>query len=279
MTKLPVLQTVRETWAFIWQERRDLFYLAAPFVVVLSIINALMAWLTPQAVGLTDQTEEVSSAVLLTIPIQIVVGLLVTTLFSVTWHRRYLVPQESITVAATLNWSQRHWHFLRAMLVLIGIYIALSIALAVVMSVVMLPLILLSGAAAETAQLPLFLAIGLPVLIYCLVRLSLLFPAAAVDEHLSVKACWHRTRGNGWRIFFAYFLASLPLFLLVTAISLVIGAVLPTPAPSLTVLFLSGLIQQMLFYVSFAVGISVLSRVYRTLTDSGGASAVSTIPS
>ena len=37
--------------------------------------------------------------------------------------------------------------------------------------------------------------------IYVLARLSLAFPAAAIDKHSSLRWSWVRTRGNGWRIF------------------------------------------------------------------------------
>lgn len=37
--------------------------------------------------------------------------------------------------------------------------------------------------------------------LYVLARLSLAFPAAAIDRHPGLRWSWTRTRGNGWRIF------------------------------------------------------------------------------
>ncbi|MHA1566199.1 MAG: hypothetical protein ACTSX7_12870 [Alphaproteobacteria bacterium] len=261
MPKLPVVQTVTEVWKYIWQERRDLFFLAAPFVVILSIANTILIGAIPES-PVAGEAAVVSPAFRLALPLQIILGLIVTTLFSVTWHRRYLLPEVSLTVAATLNWTQRHWRFLRAMLVFFGIYMALIMAFSVIFSV----LVLLLRSSGDPTQAPVLLAAAFPILIYCLARLSLLFPAAAVDERLSVKACWQRTQGNGWRIFFIYLLASLPLILLVMAVSAVLAFLLPAPDAPITVIFLSGLIQQMLFYFSFAVGVTVLSHVYAILT-------------
>ncbi len=139
---------------------------------------------------------------------------------------------------------------------------ALFTAFAIILSVITL----LFQAPGAARGAPVLLVAAFPILMYCLTRLSLLFPAAAVDERLSVKSCWQRTKGNGWRIFSIYLLASLPLFLLVTAVSAVMALMLPAPDASMTVLFLSGLVQQMLVYFSLAVGISVLSHVYATLT-------------
>lgn len=277
MTKLPVFQTVRDVWRFIWQERRDLFFLAAPFVVVLSLVNAITSGLTIEPTEVTD-TAATLPGIQLLILVQIIVGVVVTTLFSVTWHRRSLVPEESVTVAATLSWSTRHWRFLRALLTLFGIYMAVAILLAIVITGLILPVLLTSDAPAEVGQNPLLFVIALPVLVYCLVRLSLLFPAAAVDERLSVKACWRRTRGNGWRIFSIYVLASIPLFLIISAVSLIFSILLPGAEASITVFFIGGLVQQMLFYFSFAVGISVLSRVYYLLTQPGGTSPARSHP-
>ncbi len=269
MTKLPVFQTVRDVWRFIWRQRRDLFFLAAPFVVILSIANTVTSGLTIQSVEI-DTPAAPSLKFQLVILVQIILGLIVTTLFSVTWHRRYLAPEESVTVAATLSWSSRHWRFLRAMLILFAIYMALAMLLTIVLAVLALPVGLTANTPAQFGPIPLLFLLALPVLVYCLIRLSLLFPAAAVDERLSVKTCWQRTKGNGWRILSIYIVASIPLFLVITAVSLILGALLPAPESSITFFFLSALVQQMLFYFSFAVGISVLSRVYRMLTPSGG---------
>ena len=257
MIKLPVFQTVAEIWRFISRERRDLFFLAAPFVVVLSIINTILIGLAPP--GEPGDLAIASLALRVILPIQVTFGIIVTTLFSVTWHRRYLLPEKSLTVSATLNWTQRHWRFLRALVIFFAIYMALIMPFSILVSL----LLLFSDPTASTL-VP--IAAVFPFLMYFLARLSLLFPAAAVDERLTVKACWQRTKNNGWRIFSIYLLSSLPVFLLVAAIGAVISFVVPAASTSITLLFLSGLVRQMAFYFSFAVGISVLSHVYAILT-------------
>jgi len=37
--------------------------------------------------------------------------------------------------------------------------------------------------------------------LYVFARLSLAFPAAAIDKHSGLRWSWMRTRGNGWRVF------------------------------------------------------------------------------
>jgi hypothetical protein len=89
--------------------------------------------------------------------------------------------------------------------------------------------------------------------LYVLARLSLVFPAAAIDKSCSPRWSWIRTRGNGWRIF-----AVVGLFPWLTGMA--IGFVWREEATVLEQVALS-----IITYLGIAVEIIALSFTYKEL--------------
>ena len=108
-------------------------------------------------------------------------------------------------------------------------YFVFTVILAFVVGVIPLTLLLMTtggtaeaGAEPEGAGLSLLLVPLLMVAcIYVAMRLQLIFPATAIgDQALTLARSWAVTDGNGWRLVLGFFLATLPVALLVLGVAL-----------------------------------------------------------
>lgn len=260
MVKLLILHTVRDAYAFVWRERRDFLSLAFPAIVVLAILSTLLAWLakatTPTGTGEGNATigSESLGAFAFGALVSIMVYVALWVMFAVAWHRRYLVPDEVVTVRAALRWGRRQTRFL---LIAIGLFVLIAL------------LWLIAGAlgagvfgAGILLMFPLFFLIGL---VYA--RLSLLFPSTAVDHRMSFGECWEFTRGNSWRLIFIIVLVAIPVGVIALLMSLAVTTIVANfgVSDSLTTNFIVALIDQTFAFISIAVGVSALSIAYRGL--------------
>ena len=281
MHRVAVFKTVLGAYAFVWQARKDFVSLAIPLVVMLAIVGALYGWLWPPLFATTP--EEIEAAMANRWGGAMLVGLLfaafyvaVFIMFAVAWHRRYLVPDELITVRAALRWGWRQTRFL-----LLTIAVGLIAALAFAVSFFVVSLIggLLLDDQGQTALgglafAALVIAAALVVLsIYG--RLSMWFPSTAVDHRMSLRECWAFSRGNGWRLALIIVLVAIPIVLLALLVNVpmmlaVIGAGL---FYSLTVQLVVSLIQLGISFIMAAAGVSALSIAYRELITAGASVA------
>ena len=198
---------------------------------------------------------------------QLVVGGLCLNAFAVRWHQMALFPNP--VDAQAQSWL-RPW--LRFLLYTFAFYLV---------NLAMLGLLLLVSSGADLnqpdqiAMLLLATAVAVPVWLG-MVRLSLLFPAAAYGQPLGPGAAWNAMRGNTWRLIACGFLAGLPLVLSVavvlsvvfTALGMQIGDLQsddPAFAPPMGLLLLEGVIDTVINFLIVALGASILVEVYRRL--------------
>lgn len=265
--KLPILSTARGAYAFVWRHRRRFFALAFPAIVVLAILTALVVWLPP-LVGPAGE-EGGDPAVVRGLSwgeiLVSIVTMIVWVLFAVAWHRRYLIPAEAATVGEALRWRHRQTRFL---LITFGISLLAFVigsfgGMAAFGLLVAMDAFLASRG--EVASLPPVLAIlvaySLGLFIYA--RLSLLFPATAVDHRLNLRECFKLTRGNGWRLVIILTLVTAP-FLITRFLGLATIALFGFFA-GLTGTLIGVFIEQTLTFAGIAVGVSALSIAYREL--------------
>jgi len=256
--RLPVLATVLEAYLFVWRERRDLSILAFPAVAVLAVMGTLAMAL---ASGGEPDTPRGGLGVLLDLAIGALnLGLVV--LFSVAWHRKFLVPGEAITVREALRWQRRHTRFL---LYALGV-VALSWLVILAGSVVPLMMGAAAGGIAPATVLLVLTAIAAALFVYA--RLSMLFPAAALDRVLGIQQSWLLTARNGVRLALAIVLSSVVYLLAALGLGLALDAAFGDSAvrTSLTVQLIGALVQHGLAFAGLAAGVTVLSIAYRELT-------------
>ena len=255
MTILSVLTTVWAAYDFVWSERGRLFLLAFPPVMAIAILR-----------GLVFAARGAAALAALVVLILVVVFFAYLIMFSVAWHRVYLVPGEEPDARAPLKWGGREKRFLLVtlgvgalvVLIFIGGFLAVSII----------------AAGPGPFSLPLFLVAGISAWLVSS-RLSMLFPSAAVDHRMSFGECWVLTEGNGWRLFFIIFLAGIPLGLVQWLIDLPVAFIFGLLGLSggLIEVSVRGLLDMIFWFAGAAVGISALSIAYADLMIGGQATS------
>ena len=104
------------------------------------------------------------------------------------------------------------------------------------------------------------------VAIYFFVRLSLLLPAAAVDDPLDARLILERTRGNFWRLVGVFALLVVPIGFCVV----LLGGLMAS-APTLAVFAVAGVAVISVFFA--IVNVAVMSVAYRELVGPPGTQA------
>jgi hypothetical protein len=198
---------------------------------------------------------------------QLVAGGLCLNAFAVRWHQMALFPNPADAQAQ--SWL-RPW--LRFLLYTFAFYLV---------NLAMLGLLLLASGGADMDQpdqivmVLLATAVALPVWLG-MVRLSLLFPAAAYGQPLALSAAWNAMRGNTWRLIACGFLAGLPLILSVVVVLSAVFSALgmqigdlqsddPAFAPPMGLYLLEGVIDTVINFLIVALGASILVDAYRRL--------------
>lgn len=266
MIKLSIWSIVGESYAFVWHGRRRFASLAAPAIVVLAVLSTLVTWLAvSMAPGGAENRMFGPAGFLLVLTGLVAIFLWVV--FSVAWHRAFLVPSESVTVGAALGWSRRQSRFLLLSIV-VGLLIVLVMVGGALAAFAASSLFGVGqGGLANTIFLPLYL-VGLAGALVISGRLALLFPAAAVDHQMTFGECWAMTQGNGWRMAVIVFLAAVPIWAAASLLSAPIGYFGQTN--SLTAMLLAGLVDQTLGFIGVAVGVTALSIAYRAIIGAQG---------
>lgn len=142
------------------------------------------------------------------------------TIFGVAWHRYSLLGPDRAPPSALPAWRGRHWRFF-------GYAVAMQIIVQLI-AVMAVPFVQAMGggpqqltAGSAVAMLAvLLIALSVP---YVLVRLSFVFPAAAVDERYGLQHAWTHTKGQGLRLIAALLLAAVPIMLCTGVISTTAG--------------------------------------------------------
>ena len=274
MIRLPVLAIVLDAYGFIWRERRDFMSLAFPAILVLSLLNMLLVWLglpammAPSGEAPGEAPVAVPTGLVLATMVVMVAGLAFYVMFSVAWHRRCLVPGEAVTVGAALRWRHRQTRFLLYLILLVVMALAVALVAAAA-STLILALVVGTGASKGGGILGVLPVVVVVTVWLISARLIPLFPAAAVDDPLTVTGCWALTQGNGWRIFLmtlivavSIVLATMPLLILLASVIRNFGLM-----ENMTVHFVFALIQQSLTYIGLALTVTTISLAYRRLKE------------
>ena len=204
--KLPVLQTIRLAYSFLFRNLGHFARLVAVPAIAWLFVTTLFEWLDSQGKELPVLIDWIPDILL--------------AWFALFWHRLYLLGPEPTKQLITGRFmepgewrSHPTWRFLRAS-VLYGILTALMVGLAIGAIIV--------GAkhTTGTTELPVY-SYPLPVvgsffLSVLFFRVLPIFPAIAVDSRdFGIKAAWHSTQRNGFRFAAIIWLATLPVVVII----------------------------------------------------------------
>ncbi len=215
--RVPVLWTIAATVSHVWGLRLELGrVLLVPLLIELASI-----WVELIVGGFLVKVA--------TLPID----LTAMVLLGVNCHRVVLLGPDSVSHPWGLSFGRREVQYL-FMVILVG-------------AVTTLPMIGITSLATFVLirtgwpAVSLVSVFALPVMIWVQSRLLLILPAAALDERLSLRTGWEKTRGHGLRLMAILMLASAPTFLL--AILYVPAAVSESSVLILLAMILGGIYQ------------------------------------
>ncbi len=257
-TQIPVLATVVLAYRFIWAERRDFINLALVPIVFLAVVD------TAAGIGLSRSGEADGGLEVLPFIFIILVNLVAGIMFAVAWHRKFLVPKESVTFYHAYRLRLRHAWFL---------FMSVAIALIVVFAFVVTPLIgTLLGPVGIVLFVPSLFVGGLVGS-----RLSLLLPATAVDDLMNFNQGWELAHGTSWRILGVFFLSAIPIGIGTLVLGFLLGELFGgVPGP--LGLFVMAFTSEFLGFASAALGVTVLSEAYRILRSSTTSATLPPVP-
>ncbi len=201
---LPIRKAAAETYRTLLGQPRELFR-AALIPIVLTVLLLFI-----------EQSFAYSYFLAF---IFTLVGLIPYTLFGVAWHRIVLLGPVGAPRSFAPTWQERHWRFLVYAMAISLIAVALVELMSVVMDV-------LRGNAADSEVDQIFPSVALVLFItsyfalYVVLRLSFVLPAVSVDESYRLADSWRQTRGQGLRLFLAMLLTALPLWIVVTIVTI-----------------------------------------------------------
>jgi hypothetical protein len=243
---------------------------ALPAIVFLSFLNVIHWWVAFESLAWQLESFKSSEALsesslffrmLMAYVIQYsvqspfwLIDLGIWVMFSVAWHRRYLIPDQICTLQEAVHWGWRQTRFI--------LVAAALLALAFVVVIVVVLLLAQVGYTEPGIEIEavILLLIGLPYS-----RLSLLFPASAVDHRMSVGECWELTEGNSWRLLLIISLVGIPVYMVAVAIGFFLAAL--GGFDSLIIGFVVRSIYESLSFVGIAFGITGLSIAYHRLVS------------
>lgn len=197
LSKLPFWRTVGACYATVFGNFGELLRISWLWLLIMLPVYAAAEWLDARSQG--DQIGDFLLSMLSSV---LEVPALAS--IAVAWHRLVL-RQERVQGAVYLRLDRVVWWY--AMVLLAFIVVTVGPVLAGVAAV--LP----EGSPGTLLLLvPIFAGIGVGVGIgvFVLPRLSLVLPAGALGERLTLGEAWRATRGNTWRLACASLLCSLP---------------------------------------------------------------------
>ena len=297
MYKLPVFETIRDTYQFIAAQRSSL----VDYTIVPVIFGSLFATLFFISLfsGFTETTETINIYGVQLDPDQIAklppltnflptgmifflslvaaaANVALYILFSVAWHRRYLLGPTATSAREIFSWKSRHWRFLGRLILFLLILLLAALIIAIPVFLILSPILRSIGTGPANPS-----ALILPALVVNIIlsvplallasKLVLVLPAAATDQtDFRFVESTNLTHGNLWRIVLVFFIGLyLPYSISSWGISLLIVA--PSTFElwigSIGLVFVVMLVQQIIVYAGIAVGVSALSIIYRKLVD------------
>ena len=215
--KLPVWQTVRASYAIVGRNLRQLVRICWVWVLIMVPVYGALDWLAGTWPG--DSAAQAARGIAAALPSPVDTPFLAS--IAVAWHR-LILRGEQVRQVAYIRLDgivRRYALYALAFLLLERGALLVSAFLAEYLAIEADLIELLAAPAATGATM----GVGLLVL----PRLSLVLPALALGERLSLRHAWRITRGNTLRLGAATALCMLPavtLAMLIPLLMLLVGA-------------------------------------------------------
>jgi hypothetical protein len=241
-TPLPVTAIICNAFQFVWDKRIRLLCALAILVAILFAVEHAIT------LANNDPLKWVQAFIKMALYI----------LFAITCHRLVLLGDQGVPNYGLRAWTLREWRYMGWSIVILVVWLLFSF---VINSLIVSAFIsdVEAGGKAEAFQsiksLSYFAYI--PVL-YIFSRLSVLYPAIAMDQQPTAQWAWRITDRNGWRLTVVVSFLPWALYFL-TSLLLRENAI-----------FVENIIFELLGFILLAVEIVALSLSYKHLTQAEG---------
>lgn len=271
--KLPIRDTTFEVFQFLWENRLDLLRMSAAPVFALSIFHLILPVLFAGYTPVEGETANLSGKNVLGLILAVALPTIFYVMFAVAWHRRCLKSEEQTTILTALRWDRRKTLFLLRFFLISILSLVAVLPVLVIGSIVgfFTAAGMATGGVGGPATGVLMQQVAKMVLVVAVmlvqVRLSLLLPATALDQKLTLMETWVMGRGNSWRLFAVLIMSIAPaMVVLILVASAINGLAQGTGlGDTLTFQFVVRLIFNMAYYIVIAASVSALSISYRKL--------------
>lgn len=271
--KLPIRDTTFEVFQFLWENRLDLLRMSAAPVFALSIFHLILPVLFAGYTPVEGEPAKLSGMNVLGLILAIALPTIFYVMFAVAWHRRCLKSEEQTTILTALRWDRRKTLFLLRFFLISIVSLVAVLPVLVIGSIVgfFTAAGMATGGVGGPTTGVLMQQVAKMVLVVAVmlvqVRLSLLLPATALDQKLTLMEAWVMGRGNSWRLFGVLIMSIAPaMVVLILVASAINGLAQGTGlGDTLTFQFIVRLIFNMAYYIVIAASVSALSISYRKL--------------
>ena len=200
--KLSIDDTLKEIYRFLWSAKNSFILIATLPVTGLSLYWVTMAGLAV----VTVPGDSANPAALWELCVLYIPGLVLLTVFAVTWHRRYLNRGVQVGIKDALIPNTRHLKYFFS--TLLTTLIAVAVISVPVVIVIIFTLVINFAAGGEVKPpvdvqtVSVFVGIVAAVLFSCVfLRLAQWLSVIAIASPFTMLEVWRLGRGNSWRLF------------------------------------------------------------------------------
>jgi hypothetical protein len=245
-SKLPFWRTVGACYATVFGNFGQLLRISWLWLLVMLPVYAFAEWLDARSQG-----DQIGDFLLSMLPSVLELPALAS--IAVAWHRHVLL-QERVQGLVYLRLDRVVWWY--AMILLACIVVTVGPFLLGMLAV--LP----DNAGNPGSVLAIVavfagIAAGLGIGMFVLPRLSLVLPAGALGERLTLGEAWRATRGNTWRLAWASMLCGLPPLIPAAALLWLIEG------STLAVSIIGRTVYSLAYVLIVTIAVTLLSLAYR----------------
>ncbi len=217
--KMPFWETLRRTFAYVWNDRKILMFVLPILIafLVLKFVLSQTSTCDPTAENCNDWRSLTLSIAMIVMNIAIIIN-----------YCRRIVLKEEPNFTGKKFWKSAVFYFVASLIYFLSVLLPLVILLLSAATIIQLITTVDAATFANSIAWGLLLLYVIVFIEFVLLApLLLWFPSIAVEDYkmLSLKKLFRLTKGNHNRLFWGLFVTNIPLFVLLVVIILAAEAI------------------------------------------------------